>query len=191
MKIAKLINQAIGGGVLLISLSIASQAQASSFTYNGHQYSLTKIDSWTGAQSQAVAKGGNLVTINDAAEESWLISTFGNDLFWIGFNDVATEGTFEWVSGEPVTYTNWASDEPNDYTYFGNYFAGEDYTVMNWLGQQQWNDLGNTDYYWSSIRGIVEKPVPEPLTMLGAGTALGFGGLFKRKLAKDKKSNKA
>ncbi|MGK7941405.1 MAG: PEP-CTERM sorting domain-containing protein [Crocosphaera sp.] len=31
------------------------------------------------------------------------------------------------------------------------------------------------------------KPVPEPLTILGAGTALGFGTLFKRKLNASKK----
>jgi hypothetical protein len=33
--------------------------------------------------------------------------------------------------------------------------------------------------------------VPEPLTLLGAGTALGFGALFKRKLAKGKTESKA
>ncbi len=34
--------------------------------------------------------------------------------------------------------------------------------------------------------------VPEPLTMLGAGAAIGFGGFFKRKLAKSSnKENKA
>ncbi|HAC65523.1 MAG TPA: hypothetical protein DCF68_18830 [Cyanothece sp. UBA12306] len=31
--------------------------------------------------------------------------------------------------------------------------------------------------------------VPEPLTILGAGAALGFGGFFKRKLAKSKKKD--
>ncbi|ACK67999.1 hypothetical protein PCC8801_4063 [Rippkaea orientalis PCC 8801] len=32
--------------------------------------------------------------------------------------------------------------------------------------------------------------VPEPLTLLGSATALGFGAYFKRKLAQAKKSNK-
>lgn len=196
MALAKLINQAIGSSVLLLGFTISVQsAQALSFnsasnTYKGHVYSLTTYDSWTGAQSQAVAKGGNLVTINDAAEESWLISTFGNNLFWIGFNDVATEGTFEWVSREPVTYTNWIPGQPSNTTYQANNYQGEDYTVMNWDGQPQWNDFSNTNSNYPPFQGIVET-VPEPLTMLGAGTALGFGSFFKRKLAKDKKSNKA
>jgi len=43
---------------------------------------------------------------------------------WIGFTDQASEGTWEWISGEAVTYTNWASGEPNDAN-------GEDYAVMN------------------------------------------------------------
>ncbi|MEA5509248.1 PEP-CTERM sorting domain-containing protein [Crocosphaera sp. UHCC 0190] len=34
------------------------------------------------------------------------------------------------------------------------------------------------------------QPVPEPLTILGASAAVGFGGLFKRKLAQ-KKNTKA
>ncbi|MDJ0601561.1 MAG: PEP-CTERM sorting domain-containing protein [Crocosphaera sp.] len=33
----------------------------------------------------------------------------------------------------------------------------------------------------------VSQPVPEPLTILGAGTAIAFGGAFKRKLAKKNK----
>ncbi len=37
---------------------------------------------------------------------------------------------------------------------------------------------------------VTGTPVPEPLTMLGAGAALGFGAAFKRKLAQ-KKANKA
>jgi hypothetical protein len=37
----------------------------------------------------------------------------------------------------------------------------------------------------------VDTEVPEPLTMLGAGAALGFGGLFKGKLAKAKSGKKS
>ena len=33
------------------------------------------------------------------------------------------------------------------------------------------------------------RPVPEPLTILGAGTAIGFGTAFKKKLGKNKKNN--
>ena len=43
----------------------------------------------------------------------------------------------------------------------------------------------------SSIGGTLSPiPVPEPLTILGAGTAAGFGAIFKRELNKKKKAQK-
>ena len=58
--------------------------------------------------------GGHLVTVKDGAEQAWLVATFGGgSLYWIGFSDIAAEGSWMWVSGEPVTYTNWAGGEPN------------------------------------------------------------------------------
>ncbi len=93
-------------------------------------YYLTTATTWTDAQAQAQAMGGNLVTINDAAENQFLVNAFGgSELFWIGLNDVAQEGVFKWINGEPVTYTNWNSGEPNNY---GN----EDYVHFNWAALQ-------------------------------------------------------
>lgn len=46
----------------------------------------------------------------------------------------------------------------------------------------------NDDYLLKKIKVDV---VPEPLTILGAGTALGFGGFFKKKLASKKNKKKA
>ena len=40
-----------------------------------------------------------------------------------------------------------------------------------------------------AIAPQVPEPVPEPLTILGAGVAMGFGSLFKRKLAKTGKKS--
>ncbi len=81
----------------------------------GHYYALTDYDlSFSEAESQAQSWGGHLVTIDDQAEQDWLYETFGVNPFWIGFNDVDTEGTFVWTSGAPVTYSNWCDGEPND-----------------------------------------------------------------------------
>ena len=89
-----------------------------------------------------ITLGGHLVTINDQAENDFVFNTFAalhpNDDLWIGFNDVAVEGTFEWVSGEPITFTNW-QPEPND-------LFGEDYGVIwreNNFNAGFWNDLDN------------------------------------------------
>ncbi len=124
---------------------------------NGHTYHLLAAGTWTNAEGTAVALGGHLATVNDAAENTWIQNTWQNyqgtphDL-WIGFNDAAVEGTFVWADGTPVSYTNWDPGEPN------NALTGEDYTNMrrdNLTGN--WNDLGNAPSgYFNAVFGVVE-----------------------------------
>lgn len=127
----------------------------------GHYYALTTPSTWQGAETQAIAMGGHLVTVNDATENAWLLSAFGNtEPFWIGFNDRITEGVFNWISGENITYTNWSSGEPNNTIY---YSTGEDYAVINWGTNGKWVDLlangAGTDSFDTARRGIIEIPV--------------------------------
>ena len=75
---------------------------------NNHNYKRIYCESWEDAQSKAATEGAHLVSINDAAEQQWLIRTFGNDPYWIGLTDVTEQDTWSWTSGEPATYTNWA-----------------------------------------------------------------------------------
>src|SRR5688500_14344393 len=96
--------------------------QAGPFTNpaNGHTYYLLNPATWTASESEAVALGGHLVTVNDAAENDYLFATFAplvtaptHDL-WIGLSDAASEGTFTWSSGEAVIYTQFGPGEPNN-----------------------------------------------------------------------------
>ncbi|CAK0773622.1 hypothetical protein CCP3SC15_4860001 [Gammaproteobacteria bacterium] len=80
---------------------------STTYQYNGHSYLLSDYGSWTEAQTQAQAMGGNLVTINNQAEQNWLLSTFGgSEHFWIGYTDSQVEGVWRWINGEVSTYTN-------------------------------------------------------------------------------------
>lgn len=113
---------------------------------NGHKYCLTSPAKWTEAEKEAVVVSGHLVTVNDQAEQDWLVQTFGNtNRYWIGLTDQNSEGNFKWVSGEQTSYANWLPGEPND----GNCYANEDYAVINgWGGPNGgWNDLVN-DGFW-------------------------------------------
>jgi len=141
-----------------IALDGATQAsyQGTFVTYNGREYQLTSSNmTWEQAQAAAEQLGGNLVAINDAAEETWLKQTFGDrERFWIGLTDRTQEGNFQWVNGQNTSYRNWASGEPNDYQFNGAFTAGEDYTLMNWGSSRQWNDMPNS--YAGTFRGIIE-----------------------------------
>ncbi len=43
-----------------------------------HTYYLLASAPWTVSEAAAVALGGHLVTVNDAAENNWLTATFSN-----------------------------------------------------------------------------------------------------------------
>src|SRR5262245_47734042 len=90
---------------------------------NGHRYYLLSNSTWTDAQSAAIALGGNLVTINDRGENSWVWNRWGTDRnLWIGLHDpVSGDGSgpahtahFRWVDGDTSTYRNWRPGEPNN-----------------------------------------------------------------------------
>ena len=69
---------------------------------NNHSYKRIHCESWNDAQAKAGAEGAYLVSINDAEEQAWLVRVFGTAPYWIGLTDVATEGEWSWMSGEPT-----------------------------------------------------------------------------------------
>src|SRR5690606_23881253 len=91
----------------------------SGFTYigmhNGHAYFRSNSNyNWSNARTVAASNGGYLASINNLAENEFLKAAVieANLNHWIGFTDETTEGTFTWVNGDPVTYTNWTAGEP-------------------------------------------------------------------------------
>jgi len=91
---------------------------------NGHTYHLIRSGeighSWFSAREEALSLGGDLVTINDAAENRWISETFSVDGLnpsWIGLSDARIEGDFEWASGEEFSYSNWLSFQSNSQDY--------------------------------------------------------------------------
>lgn len=81
---------------------------------NGHYYRLTETLAFAEAQAQAECVGGYLATINNSAENAFLLANLGlSGPAWIGYNDRIQEGVFAWVNGESATYQNFAAGEPN------------------------------------------------------------------------------
>jgi hypothetical protein len=106
--------------------------------YGGHEYYLLSPQTWDEAESEAVALGGHLVSINDQAEQVFVLAltdAVGGGGWWIGFTDQGHDDDWQWVSGEMVTYTNWASSEPN------NFGGNESCGVMERAWSGLWNDM--------------------------------------------------
>ncbi|MFC7358256.1 HYR domain-containing protein, partial [Jejudonia soesokkakensis] len=110
------------------------------------------------AYADALAHGGFVVTITDATQNAFLNDAVNTaegtpTSFWIGYNDVATEGSFVWQSGDSSTYTNWNAGEPNN-------VGGEDYGELRGFNGM-WNDLpdsaGALRQYVLEIPGGLEQ----------------------------------
>ena len=104
---------------------------------------------WVQAKASAESKGGHLVTVSSAAE--WVelskqLGTNASKFAWIGgfqpSGSVEPKGSWSWVTGEPFTYTNWHTNEPNNVIRGG---APENSLQVNLPGQRatSWNDLWN------------------------------------------------
>jgi len=75
---------------------------------NGHAYKRIQCKTWKDARAMAIAEGTHLVSINDEAEQKWLVEVFGQDPFLIGLTRLENQTEWQWTSGKPVAYTNWA-----------------------------------------------------------------------------------
>jgi len=119
------------------------------YQYNGHTYLLTTAGTWQEAQANAQSLGGNLVTINNQAEQDWLVATFGNNpALWLGYTDQETEGVFKWINGESSTFTNWDINQPD------NHNGNENYVMLT-TNNGKWNDVPNSPQGPAPL-GIVE-----------------------------------
>nr|XP_006208344.2 LOW QUALITY PROTEIN: FRAS1-related extracellular matrix protein 1 [Vicugna pacos] len=55
---------------------------------------------------------GSLVAVLSRQHMRWLWDISGRKPFWIGLNDQVRAGHWEWIGGEPVTFTNWRKGPP-------------------------------------------------------------------------------
>ncbi|HKQ50664.1 MAG TPA: hypothetical protein VJZ71_21515 [Phycisphaerae bacterium] len=111
---------------------------------------------------------GYLATITSAAENGFIINNLGGAAlikYSLGGFQISESqepaGGWQWVTGEPWSYTNWAPGEPNNSGPFGPEsaltFRGD---VNPAIGL--WNDV--TQNHPLDGGYVVEYPTPEPAT---------------------------
>ncbi len=101
--------------------------------FQGHTYLLLDHPDaskwWAQDEAEAVSLGGHLATVDSAAEDAFIFSSFANTVqttaaslgqatnhtwIFIGLTDQATEGVRVWSSGAPVGYTNFLQPNQQD-----------------------------------------------------------------------------
>uniref|UniRef100_A0A8D0CMM9 Mannose receptor, C type 1b n=1 Tax=Sander lucioperca TaxID=283035 RepID=A0A8D0CMM9_SANLU len=84
--------------------------------YNGHCFHLNRTQkTWDDAQRECRNEGGDLVSIHNVEDQSFVISQLGytsTDELWIGLNDKKMEGLFDWIDHSTVSFTSWEFGTP-------------------------------------------------------------------------------
>jgi hypothetical protein len=166
-------NSQIGVAAGVAAMSIAANACAQTAVEwrvedggNGHWYAAgdsSTCASWTQARDAAVMLNGHLVTITTAAESAFVRSQFNGFCFIGLFQNreslLYTEpaGGWEWVTNEPVVFTNWRT-QPREDTEPNNSNGDEDYAHLNFDPEATWNDVTGS---WCAgfphtVRAIIE-----------------------------------
>lgn len=77
---------------------------------NRHAYKKIVCETPEEAIEKAKEQGAHLVSINDAAEQEWLLHVFGDANYWIGYTDDLKKDDKHWDNGDPLTHTNWDTE---------------------------------------------------------------------------------
>ncbi|KAM9450976.1 lymphocyte antigen 75-like [Clarias gariepinus] len=91
---------------------------------------------WHDALDTCLSKGGNLMSILSLHERVWISTQIGEAIYWIGLNDIVSEGNWEWSDGS-IYYPYleyWRPGQPD------NYNDNEDCGQVDGKSDGRWND---------------------------------------------------
>ena len=129
---------------------------------NCSKYVLVKAETWEEGEANSKNLGGNLLTINNKDEYSWLqeklwlnnkllkdsgVTGDTSTYYFVGLNDVQEEGKYVWSSGQE---SDWSNNE--DLIHRQNWIAQQDmapshdYFVIGGTNDKGFTDYVNEDY---------------------------------------------
>lgn len=128
---------------ITFTTNVSSYSPIKTVVLKGHIYELyDKPTSWETAKLVCENKGGHLATITSSEEQKVIESLirYGKRTFYnVGATNLENINEWKWVTGESMSYTNWAIGEPNNVANIERYlsvFNNENYFA-------QWNDTTN------------------------------------------------
>lgn len=128
---------------LTFTTNVSSYSPVKTVVSKGHIYELyDKPTSWETAKLVCENKDGHLATITSSEEQKVIESLirYGKRTFYnVGATNLENINEWKWVTGESMSYTNWAIGEPNNVANIERYLSV--FNNENYLAQ--WNDTTN------------------------------------------------
>lgn len=123
-----------------VSKTLASGSEGA-VAFGGKRYKFfPDVVSWTEARAQCEHMGGRLAIVTSKEQNETLaklVQEAGKADAWLGATDEVTEGSWVWIDGSPLTYSNWAPGQPN------NKKGVENYLLLMATLKGQWADQPN------------------------------------------------
>ncbi|OGL55605.1 MAG: hypothetical protein A3C43_06995 [Candidatus Schekmanbacteria bacterium RIFCSPHIGHO2_02_FULL_38_11] len=151
--------------LIAIFFNTSFEATPVRWDVNGHYYDVIDVsinwdDANTAAESSTfLGMKGHLATITSADENQFIINMLGaTDTFhrsWIGGFQASgssePNGGWSWVTGEPFIYSNWDTNEPNNY-------GGGNENALEFVWGTTWNDNNKN---WNEQENFIYSYVVE------------------------------
>ena len=153
------------------------RSHAQRFAGNGHWYQRIEVPmSWTDAEEVCRALGGHLATVTTVEENTflyWWMAT--SSVCWLGaFED--ERGRWQWVTGEPFAWTQWAEGEPSNSDDAERWMNFGNSQLTHFRKGANWNDHGESGEHsgWLLTYPVCEweppaVPPPGPSSVEHAG----------------------
>ncbi len=123
--------------------------------YKGHYfYVFDNCNTWEEAEKYCESLDGHLAIIKNAkanAKIYQIMIDFGYKSAYFGLTDAGHEGTWTWVNGKPLKYSNW-----NSTTHEPNGRDRENYAMFYWkFTDGKWNDGSFSNYTDSGKKAFI------------------------------------
>lgn len=140
--------------LIVLSISCSSKKVPQDATeFEGHHYKVFYDSlSWQEAALKCKNMGGMLAAIKSKEVNDFIYKLGNGKCLWLGASDELKENEWLWRDGSIMTYSNWASHEPD------NWYGGkEHWLVISWPSPEykdgKWGDTQKT--YREQIKGYV------------------------------------